>query len=60
MATEFKLPELGENIEAADVVNVLVKEGDILRERHCEEFDDEAIYITQQIASLEDSFAMTL
>lgn len=31
MATEFKLPELGENIEAADVVNVLVKEGDIIK-----------------------------
>lgn len=28
MATEFKLPELGENIETADVANVLVKEGD--------------------------------
>ena len=28
MATEFKLPELGENIEAADVVAVLVNEGD--------------------------------
>ncbi|MCJ7552851.1 MAG: 2-oxo acid dehydrogenase subunit E2 [Ignavibacteriaceae bacterium] len=28
MATEFKLPELGENIEAADVVAVLVSEGD--------------------------------
>ena len=28
MATEFKLPELGENIESADVANVLVKEGD--------------------------------
>ena len=31
MATEFKLPELGENIEAADVVNVLVSEGDIIK-----------------------------
>ena len=31
MATEFKLPELGENIEAADVANVLVKEGDIVK-----------------------------
>jgi len=31
MATEFKLPELGENIEAADVVNVLVKEGDVIK-----------------------------
>ena len=30
MATEFKLPELGENIEAADVVAVLVKEGDTI------------------------------
>ena len=28
MATEFKLPELGENIEAADVLNILVKVGD--------------------------------
>lgn len=31
MATEFKLPELGENIEAADVANVLVKEGDTVK-----------------------------
>ena len=30
MATEFKLPELGENIESADVVNVLVNEGDTI------------------------------
>ncbi|MBK7631587.1 MAG: dihydrolipoyllysine-residue acetyltransferase [Ignavibacteriales bacterium] len=30
MATEFKLPELGENIEAADVVSVLVSEGDTI------------------------------
>jgi len=30
MATEFKLPELGENIEAADVTSVLVKEGDTI------------------------------
>lgn len=28
MATEFKLPELGENIETADIANVLVKVGD--------------------------------
>jgi pyruvate dehydrogenase E2 component (dihydrolipoamide acetyltransferase) len=28
MAKEFKLPELGENIESADVVSVLVKPGD--------------------------------
>lgn len=28
MATEIKLPELGENIESADVVSILVKEGD--------------------------------
>ena len=31
MATEFKLPELGENIEAADVVNILVSEGDMIK-----------------------------
>jgi pyruvate dehydrogenase E2 component (dihydrolipoamide acetyltransferase) len=31
MTTEFKLPELGENIEAADVANVLVKEGDTIK-----------------------------
>lgn len=31
MATEFKLPELGENIEAADVASVLVKEGDTVK-----------------------------
>ena len=30
MATEFKLPELGENIESADIVNVLVKVGDMI------------------------------
>jgi pyruvate dehydrogenase E2 component (dihydrolipoamide acetyltransferase) len=28
MSTEFKLPELGENIESADVLNVLIKTGD--------------------------------
>ncbi|MEJ2104158.1 MAG: hypothetical protein P8X47_06210 [Ignavibacteriaceae bacterium] len=28
MAKEFKLPELGENIESADVIKVLVKAGD--------------------------------
>jgi len=31
MATEFKLPELGENIEAADVTSVLVSEGDMIK-----------------------------
>jgi pyruvate dehydrogenase E2 component (dihydrolipoamide acetyltransferase) len=30
MIKEFKLPELGENIESADVITVLVKEGDQL------------------------------
>ncbi|MBN1489546.1 MAG: 2-oxo acid dehydrogenase subunit E2 [Phycisphaerae bacterium] len=30
MAIEFKLPDLGENIEAGDVVNVLVAEGDTI------------------------------
>jgi len=31
MATEFKLPELGENIEAADVSSVFVKVGDLVQ-----------------------------
>lgn len=31
MATEIKLPELGENIESADIIEVLVKPGDILQ-----------------------------
>ncbi len=31
MVTEFKLPELGENIDAADVASVLVKEGDTVK-----------------------------
>ncbi len=31
MTTEIKLPELGENIESADIVNVLVSEGDIIK-----------------------------
>ncbi len=30
MSTEFKLPELGENITSGDVVNVLVREGDVI------------------------------
>ena len=30
MSTEFKLPELGENIDSADIVSVLVKTGDML------------------------------
>lgn len=28
MATEFKLPELGENIESADIIKVMISEGD--------------------------------
>ena len=31
MATEFKLPELGENIASGDIVTVLVKEGETIR-----------------------------
>ncbi len=30
MTTEFKLPELGENIESGDIVNVLVREGQVI------------------------------
>ena len=32
MAVEFKLPDLGENIESGDVINVLVAVGDTLAE----------------------------
>ncbi|HZW38617.1 MAG TPA: dihydrolipoyllysine-residue acetyltransferase [Ignavibacteriaceae bacterium] len=32
MEIEFKLPELGENIESASIVNVLVKEGDTVEQ----------------------------
>ena len=31
MATEFKLPDLGENIASGDVVTVFVSEGDIVK-----------------------------
>ena len=31
MATEIKLPELGENIESADIIGILVKPGDTLK-----------------------------
>jgi pyruvate dehydrogenase E2 component (dihydrolipoamide acetyltransferase) len=31
MAIDFKLPDLGENIESGDVVRVLVQEGDVVR-----------------------------
>ena len=31
MAIDFKLPELGENVESGDVVSVLVKEGDSIQ-----------------------------
>lgn len=30
MAVEFKIPNLGENVLSADIVNVLVKEGDVI------------------------------
>ena len=31
MATEFKLPDLGENIHSGDIVSLLVKEGDSIK-----------------------------
>ena len=30
MSTEFRLPELGENVKSGDVVTVLVREGDVI------------------------------
>ena len=32
MQTEFKIPDLGENIEGGDVVGVLVNKGDTIKE----------------------------
>ena len=47
MAKELKLPELGENIESADVLNVLVKVGDKI------ETDQSVIEIETDKATIE-------
>jgi pyruvate dehydrogenase E2 component (dihydrolipoamide acetyltransferase) len=47
MTTEFKLPELGENIESGDVVNVLVSEGDTIS------VDDPVLEIETDKATIE-------
>jgi pyruvate dehydrogenase E2 component (dihydrolipoamide acetyltransferase) len=47
MSIEFKLPELGENIESADIVSVLVKPGDTL------EKDQSVIEIETDKATIE-------
>ena len=47
MATEFKLPELGEGIKSADVVSVLVKVGDVIKK------DQGVIEIESEKASAE-------
>ncbi len=47
MSIEFKLPELGENIESADIVSVLVKPGDSL------EKDQSVIEIETDKATIE-------
>ncbi len=47
MATEFKLPELGENIDSADVINVLIKHGDNI------DFDQGVIEIETDKATIE-------
>ncbi|HUT92179.1 MAG TPA: dihydrolipoamide acetyltransferase family protein [Thermoguttaceae bacterium] len=45
MSIEFKLPELGENVETGDVVNVLVAEGDTIEANQpvCELETDKAV-----------------
>ena len=46
MATEFKLPELGENIESGEVVKVLVKAGDsIAKDQPVVELETEKVTI---------------
>lgn len=47
MATEFKLPELGENILSGDVVSVLVSEGDTINK------DDPVIELETDKATIE-------
>jgi len=47
MSKEFKLPELGENIESADITNVLVKVGDKI------ELDQSVVEIETDKASVE-------
>lgn len=47
MTSEFKLPDLGENIESGDVVNVLVSEGDTVN------VDDPIIEIETDKATIE-------
>ncbi len=44
---EFRLPDLGENIESADVINVLVKKGDIIQ------FDQAILEIETDKATIE-------
>ena len=47
MAIEFKLPELGENIESADIINVLIKKGDTI------DIDQSVIEIETDKATIE-------
>lgn len=51
--TEFKLPELGENIETGDVVNVLVAEGDTIT------VDDPVLEIETDKATIEVPSSVT-
>src|SRR3972149_8456969 len=53
MAKEFKLPELGENIESADILNVLVKVGDKV------EIDQSVIEIETDKATIEVPSSVT-
>ncbi len=52
MATEFKLPELGENIESGDITNLLVSVGDAVTEGQSV-FEIEAGKATMEIPSPE-------
>jgi len=47
MQTEFKLPELGENIESGDVVNILVSEGETI------DIDDPVLELETDKATVE-------
>ena len=58
MATEFKLPELGENIASGDVVTVFVSEGDVVKpgQSLLEVETDKAVMFADSVLAKHDEF----
>ncbi|MEM1024520.1 MAG: 2-oxo acid dehydrogenase subunit E2 [Myxococcota bacterium] len=62
MAIEFKLPELGEGVESADIVNVLVREGDQIEEGQSVlevESDKATVEVPSQVAGVVEKLHVT-